>query len=113
MAAREVVPDRPSLIGIDRFEAPTWAASQKKQPDGTAVDGGAGAILRGFPAAMRVILALAWRASRRLTLIVAFAQLLAGGAAALGLLATAGVLTALLAGGPTPDRVRAALPAVA
>ncbi|MEK8145340.1 hypothetical protein NKH18_39990 [Streptomyces sp. M10(2022)] len=44
--------------------------------------------------------------------MVGLAQLLAGGAAAFGLIATANVLTVLLAEGPTPDRVMDSLPSV-
>ncbi|MCX4692911.1 ABC transporter ATP-binding protein [Streptomyces sp. NBC_01408] len=65
-----------------------------------------------MPSTVAVIVVLAWRASRLLTLVVALVQLLAGAAAAFGLIATASVLTQLLAGGPTPDRVMDSLPAV-
>ncbi|MGX6607911.1 ABC transporter ATP-binding protein [Micromonosporaceae bacterium Da 78-11] len=59
--------------------------------------------------AMRV----AWRADRARTLTVGVATLVSGALAAFGLLATQRVLIELFAGGPTPDRVRAALPALA
>ncbi|WP_084337494.1 ABC transporter ATP-binding protein [Actinomadura oligospora] len=56
---------------------------------------------------------LGWRASRRdLVITVAF-NAVAGVFTAFGLLATTRVLTALFAAGPTPDRVRAAVPALA
>jgi ATP-binding cassette subfamily B protein len=58
-------------------------------------------------------LRVAWRADRWRTLTVAVATVVAGSMAAFGLLATQRVLVALFAGGPTPDRVRAALPALA
>lgn len=56
---------------------------------------------------------VAWRADRARTATVALATLVAGVMAALGLLATQRVLIELFEGGPTGDRVRAALPALA
>jgi ATP-binding cassette subfamily B protein len=56
---------------------------------------------------------VAWRADRWRTGIVALVTLMSGALAAFGLLATQRVLIELFAGGPTPDRVRAALPALA
>ncbi|MEV5570125.1 ABC transporter ATP-binding protein [Spirillospora sp. NPDC052269] len=56
---------------------------------------------------------LGWQANRRdLVFTVAF-NAIAGVFTAFGLLATTRVLTALFAAGPTPDRVRAAVPALA
>jgi ATP-binding cassette subfamily B protein len=55
---------------------------------------------------------VAWRADRWRTAIVAAATTGSGAMAAFGLLATQRVLIELFAGGPTPDRVRAALPAL-
>ncbi len=96
-----------SLIGTDNFQTPTWAT-----PGESIAERGVAATLRAVPSAVAVIVALAWRASRPLTLVVALTPLLAGGAAAFGLIATANVLTVLLAEGPTPDRVMDSLPAV-
>ncbi|GAA2518979.1 multidrug ABC transporter permease [Winogradskya humida] len=59
--------------------------------------------------AMRV----AWKADRLRTGTVLVATLVSGAMAAFGLLATQRVLVELFAGGPTPDRVRSALPALA
>jgi ATP-binding cassette, subfamily B, bacterial len=56
---------------------------------------------------------VAWRADRARTAAVAVSTLLSGALAAFGLLATQRVLIQLFEGGPTPDRVRAALPALA
>ncbi|MEU4425779.1 ABC transporter ATP-binding protein [Actinoplanes sp. NPDC024001] len=56
---------------------------------------------------------VAWRADRLRTSLVAVATVGAGTMAAFGLLATQRILIELFAGGPTPDRVRAALPALA
>jgi ATP-binding cassette subfamily B protein len=55
---------------------------------------------------------VAWRADRPRTTVVTAATLVAGVMAAFGLLATQRVLIQLFEGGPTPDRVRAALPAL-
>src|SRR4051812_37308194 len=56
---------------------------------------------------------LAWQASPRDTVTTVALNLVAGVFTAYGLLATTGALTALFAGGATPDRVRAALPSLA
>ncbi|MFD2349306.1 hypothetical protein ACFSTC_07900 [Nonomuraea ferruginea] len=55
---------------------------------------------------------MAWRASPRDTLATVSLNLLGGVFTAFGLLATTGVLNALFSEGPTPDRVRAALPSL-
>ncbi|MCU7723120.1 ABC transporter ATP-binding protein/permease [Actinoplanes sp. KI2] len=55
---------------------------------------------------------VAWRADRWRTATATATTLLSGAMAAFGLLATQRVLIQLFAGGPTPDRVRAALPAL-
>ena len=55
---------------------------------------------------------VAWRADRARTATVAVATLVSGVMAAFGLLATQRVLIQLFEGGPTGDRVRAALPAL-
>ncbi|MCO5969702.1 ABC transporter ATP-binding protein/permease [Actinoallomurus sp. WRP6H-15] len=68
---------------------------------------------RRLPALVGAAIRLAWRASRFDTTATVLLNLAAGVFTAYGLLATSGVLTALFAGGATPDRVRAALPALA
>ncbi|GAA2103724.1 ABC transporter ATP-binding protein [Actinomadura alba] len=65
-----------------------------------------------LPALISQAVRLAWRASRADTSVTIGLNLVAGVFTAFGLLATTGVLTALFAGGPTPDRVRAALPSL-
>ncbi|OJF14450.1 ABC transporter ATP-binding protein [Couchioplanes caeruleus] len=57
-------------------------------------------------------IAIAWRTDRIRTATVAAVTVAAGVMATFGLLATQRVLVELFAGGPTPDRVRAALPAL-
>jgi ATP-binding cassette, subfamily B, bacterial len=68
---------------------------------------------RRLPTLVGAAIRLAWRASRVDTVTTVLLNLGAGVFTAYGLLATSGVLTALFAGGPTPDRVRAALPSLA
>ncbi|MDL4777420.1 ABC transporter ATP-binding protein [Actinomadura xylanilytica] len=74
---------------------------------------GVGTMARRLPALIAHALRLAWRANRRDTMAAVGLNLTAGLCTAFGLLATTGVLTALFTGGPTPDRVRAAVPSLA
>jgi len=69
-------------------------------------------VARRLPALIHQALRLAWQAGRADTVTTLTLNLLSGVFTALGLLATTGVLEALLAAGPTPDRVRAALPSL-
>lgn len=69
-------------------------------------------VARRLPALIHQALRLAWRAGRADTVATMTLNVLSGVFTALGLLATTGVLDALLAAGPTPDRVRAALPSL-
>jgi ATP-binding cassette subfamily B protein/ATP-binding cassette subfamily C protein len=71
------------------------------------------AVARRLPAIVREAVGLAWSASRRDTLAVLLLNVAAGVMTTFGLLATGDVLHALFADGPTPDRVRAAVPALA
>nr|MBA3907941.1 ABC transporter ATP-binding protein [Pseudonocardiales bacterium] len=59
-----------------------------------------------------VVVRWAWKAAPGLTLLSGVLQLVTGCVQAFGLLATANVFARLLAQGPTPDRVVAALPAL-
>lgn len=70
------------------------------------------AVARQLPAIVREAIALAWEANRRDTVAAIGLNLLAGALTTLGLLATSGVLRELFAVGPTPDKIRAALPAL-
>ncbi|GAA3416082.1 ABC transporter ATP-binding protein [Streptosporangium vulgare] len=67
-------------------------------------------IARRLPALVSQAVRLAWAASPRDTAVAITLSLLSGAFTAFGLLATTGVLSALFEAGPTPDRVRAALP---
>jgi ABC-type multidrug transport system fused ATPase/permease subunit len=69
-------------------------------------------MLRRTPRILGRVLALAWRSSPWATSVVLGFEVASGVLGACGLLATQGVLVALLSGGPTPDRVRHALPAL-
>jgi ATP-binding cassette subfamily B protein len=97
-----------TLIGVDDLTTPWWAKVGE-----TMAGSGSGRMLRAAPVALSVLVRLAWQTSPRLTLLAAAVQLVSGCTTAFGLLATANVLTQLLEQGPTPQRVVAALPALA
>ncbi|GGL21071.1 multidrug ABC transporter permease [Sphaerisporangium melleum] len=69
-------------------------------------------VARRLPALIGHAVRLAWQASPRDTIATITLSVLGGVFTAFGLLATTGVLQALFAAGPTPDRVRAALPSL-
>jgi ATP-binding cassette subfamily B protein len=96
------------LIGVEDMEIPRWA-------EGYAATAEAGwrAVAAKVPGTVVLAVRWAWRASPQLTLLAGVVQLAAGAVTAFGLLATADVFTQLLAQGPTPERVVAALPAIA
>jgi ATP-binding cassette subfamily B protein len=70
------------------------------------------AVARRLPAIVHEAIGLAWSASHRDTITATALNLLAGLMTTFGLLATGNVLQELFADGPTPDRVRAAAPAL-
>jgi ATP-binding cassette subfamily B protein len=70
------------------------------------------AVARRLPRLVSEAVALAWSTSRRDTAASIGLNVAAGVMTTFGLLATTGVLRELFATGPTPDRVRAALPAL-
>ncbi|GAA3853911.1 ABC transporter ATP-binding protein [Saccharothrix violaceirubra] len=67
-------------------------------------------VLRGLPRATWPVLGMIRAAAPRAAAVVLVLQVLSGLAAAFGLVATTGVLVELLAGGPSGERVLAALP---
>ena len=69
-------------------------------------------VARRFPALIRQAVSLGWSASKRDTAATIALNLASGVFGGYALYATTGVLQALFAGGPTPDRVRAALPSL-
>lgn len=99
--------ERP-FIGVDGVAAPKWATADQQ-----VVAASWWKTVRAVPAAVTAVLGLAWRSSRRLTLVAGALHVLSGCVTAFGLLATANVLSALLEQGPTPERVVASLPAIA
>ncbi|MET0134219.1 MAG: ABC transporter ATP-binding protein, partial [Kibdelosporangium sp.] len=96
------------LVGVDEVGLPKWS-----EIDQEVADSGLWRTLRALPTGIRIAVGLAWRASAKLTLLTGLLSLASGGITAFGLLATADVLTTLLAQGPTPAQVVASLPAVA
>jgi ATP-binding cassette subfamily B protein len=69
-------------------------------------------VARRLPAIVKEAVAVGWRASKRDTMAALGLNLVAGLMTTLGLLATSNVLAELFSGGPTPDRVRAAMPSL-
>ncbi|REE95136.1 ABC transporter ATP-binding protein [Thermomonospora umbrina] len=93
--------DRPQVV------APGWM-----ERAGEMAETGLGTMARRLPALVAQSVRLAWRASPSDTIVTISLNLAAGFFTAFGLLATTGVLTALFSSGPTPDRVRDALPSL-
>ncbi|MGQ0837216.1 ABC transporter ATP-binding protein [Actinokineospora sp.] len=96
------------LIGVENVAMPSWAKIDER-----VATAGFGQAVRTLPTAVAVVLRLAWRTSRRLTLLAGLVHVASGCVTAFGLLATADVFTALLQQGPTPARVAESLPAIA
>jgi ATP-binding cassette, subfamily B, bacterial len=69
-------------------------------------------VARQFPGLVGQALRLSWEANRRDTVATITLNLVSGVLTGLALLATTGVLQALFAVGPTPHRVRAAIPSL-
>ncbi|GAB3527709.1 ABC transporter ATP-binding protein [Phytohabitans suffuscus] len=69
-------------------------------------------VLAELPKLVLAAFRVSWGASRARTAVIVGATLGSGTMATFGLLATQQVLVGLFSGGPTPDRVRAALPAL-
>ncbi|MGP4023329.1 ABC transporter ATP-binding protein [Actinomadura sp. 3N407] len=98
---------RPAL-DLPELTAHTWHAKDRE-----LAETGLGTVARRLPAVIVQAARLAWRASPADTVATISLNLLAGIFTAFWLLATTGVLTALFSAGPTPDRVRDALPSLA
>jgi ATP-binding cassette subfamily B protein len=94
------------------IEGPKLAEHRWTARTGELAETGLITVARRLPALIGQALRLAWQASRADTAVTISLNLLAGIFTAFGLLATTGVLHALFAAGPTPDRVRAALPSL-
>ncbi|MEV4455600.1 ABC transporter ATP-binding protein [Microbispora sp. NPDC049633] len=96
--------DLPDMADV---ESPQWARHY-----GTMAGLGFLTVARRLPRLVRQALGIAWKASPRDTVATITLSALGGVFTAFGLLATTGVLTALFQAGPTPERVRAALPSL-
>jgi ATP-binding cassette subfamily B protein len=70
-------------------------------------------MVKRLPGLLRLAWSLAWEADRNGLIALVTVRVVAGLVEAAGLLAVAGALSGLLTAGPTPDRVRHALPALA
>ncbi|WP_233624890.1 ABC transporter ATP-binding protein [Actinoplanes sp. ATCC 53533] len=86
---------------------PYWLTSTEEAANTTFLR-----MFRRLPRLLRSAWSLAWQASRRTTIAVAVLQLAAGVASAVGLISVVGVFDGLLRDGPTPERVRAAVPSL-
>ncbi|MFE4670500.1 ATP-binding cassette domain-containing protein [Streptomyces sp. NPDC056716] len=90
------------------LETAYWAVH-----DGASAKASVREILARLPQIVRQVGALAWRADRRGTVAVAVLQLASAAMNAFGLVASVAVLHTLFASGPTPDKIRSALPELA
>jgi ATP-binding cassette subfamily B protein len=100
----------PALIyGVEEDEenARPWL-----RHEATMRETGVRTMARRLPGLMRLAWSLAWEADRVRLLVVVGLRVLSGVVQAAGLLAVAGALTAVVREGPTPDRIRHALPSL-
>jgi ATP-binding cassette subfamily B protein/ATP-binding cassette subfamily C protein len=88
------------------------AASYWQAHDKRLAETGFGAIARQLPGLIGQAVRLGWEANRRDTVATIALNLVSGVLTGFALLATTGVLEALFAAGPTPQRVQAALPSL-
>lgn len=95
-----------------RPDLPKLAAAGWMYHADTVADTSFWAVAKRLPTILRDALSLAWRANRRDAAAAIGLNFAAGAFTTLGLLATSGVLRELFAGGPSADRIRAALPAL-
>ncbi|GAA4599770.1 ATP-binding cassette subfamily B protein [Actinoplanes octamycinicus] len=93
--------------GDGELDLPYWLTSTQE-----AANTGFLRMLRRLPRLLRDAWLLAWRAGPGTTAAVLVLQVAAGVAGALGLISTVGVFDGLLQAGPTPERVRAAVPSL-
>jgi ATP-binding cassette, subfamily B, bacterial len=104
-----VAPPQPSTgeAVLPELRAMWWESGMRAR-----ADAGLRAVFTELPGLVRTALGIAWRADKTRTVIVAAATVGAGILSAFGLLATQQVLVELFAGGPTADKVWAAMPAL-
>jgi ATP-binding cassette, subfamily B, bacterial len=86
---------------------PYWLTSTEEAANTTFLT-----MLKRLPRLLREAWLLAWQASPRTTVAVVVFQILGGAASAVGLISVVGVFNGLLQEGPTPERVRAAVPSL-
>lgn len=91
----------------DELEEAYWSVH-----DGAAAKATVRQVLARLPQITRLIGGLAWRADRVATTVVIVCELISAAMTAFGLLASVAVLQHLFGEGPTPDRVRAAIPQI-
>ncbi|MFG2210481.1 ABC transporter ATP-binding protein [Streptomyces sp. NPDC048638] len=89
----------------DGMEEAWWLLHQ-----GASAEASVWEILARLPQAVRQVGRLAWKASPRATVALAVLQLAAAAMLAFGLMASVAVAQQIFAEGPTPERVRAAVP---
>jgi ATP-binding cassette subfamily B protein len=99
---------KPAEAVLPEFRRSWWETGLRAR-----ADAGVLGVFAELPGLINKAVRVAWRADRLRTLLVAVATVGAGSMAAFGLLATQRILIELFAAGPTPDRVRAAVPALA
>jgi ATP-binding cassette subfamily B protein len=122
--ADDTVPDQVSAAGPADQEIAGADATQEWSQDGelalpywlTSTEEAANTtflrMLRRLPKLLREAWLLAWRASPGTTAAMVVLQLAGGVASAVGLISVVGIFDGLLRSGPTPDRVRAAVPSL-
>ena len=88
------------------------AAAYWQAHDRRLAETGFGAVARQLPGLIGQAVQLGWQANRRDTAATIGLNLVSGVLTGFALLATTGVLEALFAAGPTPERVKAALPSL-
>jgi ATP-binding cassette subfamily B protein len=86
---------------------PYWLTSTEEAANTTFLR-----MLRRLPKLLHEAWLLAWRASPGTTAAVVVLQIAGGVASAVGLISVVGVFDGLLQAGPTPERVRAAVPSL-
>lgn len=109
--ARRRRPDQAPQVPGDELTA-ELTASYWEAYDRRLAETSFRAIARQFPELIGRAIRLGWEASPRDTLATIGLNLISGALTGFALLATTGVLEALFAAGPTPHRVRAAVPSL-
>jgi ATP-binding cassette subfamily B protein len=105
----EAVPEEDGQHELEEGELalPYWLTSTEE-----AANTSFWTMVRRLPKLLGEAWLLAWRADRFTTASVAVLQIASGAASALGLISVVGVFNGLLTAGPTPERVRAAIPSL-